>query len=198
MANNAVSNTGPILHLTEISFMSRTLKPHSLECGVREHPKVPHKPRLLSRGVLKDFLIKALKIFSFVLIPEEVSNELRKHGIKIPRSVKIKSLDSKSKDRVKVLTNQYSIDSGEAEAIALALQEKASYFLTDDLEARQVAKNYNLEVHGTVGIVLRAFRHKLINKKEAIEKVRSLKNTSSLFITQDLISNIIEAIEDFS
>ena len=197
MANNAVSNTGPILHLTEISFMSRTLKPHSLECGVREHPKVPHKPRLLSRGT-QGLLIKALKIFSFVLIPEEVSNELRKHGIKIPRSVKIKSLDSKSKDRVKVLTNQYSIDSGEAEAIALALQEKASYFLTDDLEARQVAKNYNLEVHGTVGIVLRAFRHKLINKKEAIEKVRSLKNTSSLFITQDLISNIIEAIEDFS
>jgi len=162
MANNAVSDTGPILHLTEINF------------------------------------IKSLEIFSSVLIPEEVSNELRKHGIKIPRSVKIKTLNSQSKDRVKVLTNQHSIDSGEAEAIALALQEKASYFLTDDLEARRVAKNYNLETHGTVGVVLRAFRDKLINKRDAIEKTRSLKNNSSLFITQDLISEAIKAIEEFS
>ena len=42
-------------------MMSRTLKPHSLECGVREHPKVPHKPRLLRRGKLKDFLIVGIE-----------------------------------------------------------------------------------------------------------------------------------------
>ena len=65
------------------------------------------------------------------------------------------------------------------------------------MEARIVAKEYNLEVHGTVGIILRAFRERKIDKAMAIEKVRELKSKSSLFITQDLIEEIITSIKEF-
>ncbi len=161
MESKAVSNTGPILHLSEID---------STNC---------------------------LNIFSRILIPKEVENELVKNKIPIPRKVKVAALNSKAKDNVKILTYQYNLDLGESEAISLALQEKSDYFLTDDLEARQIAKKYNIEVHGTIGIILRSFREKILDKKTAIEKVRQLKADSSLFITQDLIGEIILSINDF-
>lgn len=161
MANKAVSDTGPILHLNEINIQ------------------------------------KALKIFSTILIPNEVEDELLKHKSNIPKFIKILDLKSESKDITNILTNQYDLNLGEAEAISLALQEKINLFLTDDLDARQTAKHYNLEVHGTIGILLRSFREKLIDKKTAIEKVEELKRKSSLFITQNLVEEIILAINHF-
>ncbi|MBI2451529.1 hypothetical protein HYV50_00455 [Candidatus Pacearchaeota archaeon] len=143
-------------------------------------------------------LFKSLGVFSSILIPEEVFNELRKNKFVIPRRVRVVKIKSGFKDSVKVMTNQHNLDLGEAEAISLCLQEKADYFLTDDLDARQVAGEYNLEVHGAVGIILRAFREKIIDKKTAIEKIRELKTKSSLFITQDLIDEVIKAVNEFS
>jgi predicted nucleic acid-binding protein len=161
MANKAVSNTGPILHLTEINFT------------------------------------KSLNIFSVVLIPEEVAKELNKNKTQIPNKIKILNLKPERKDAVKVLTNQYNLNLGESEAITLALQEKIDYFLTDDLDARTVAPIYHLEVHGTIGIILRAFRERIIDKKTAIEKIHDIHTNSSLFITNDLIEQIIRAIKEY-
>ncbi len=161
MANKVVSNTGPILHLYEIS------------------------------------LLKAFNIFSNILIPHEVENELRKNKIVFPSKIKAVALGDEFKDKAKIFANQYDLDLGEAEALALVSQEKADYFLTDDLDARQVARNYNIEVHGTIGIILRSFREKVLSQEIAIGKVMELKTKSSLFITQDLIDEIIEAIQGF-
>ena len=99
--------------------------------------------------------------------------------------------------RNKIFANGYLLDLGEAQAIALCIQEKANYFLTDDLEARRVAKRFKLEVHGTIGIILRTFRKKILTKKEAVEKIRELQTKSSLFITSNLIERALSEIENF-
>jgi predicted nucleic acid-binding protein len=46
------------------------------------------------------------------------------------------------------------LDTGEAEAIALARQIQANWFLTDDAAARLLVQTLGLEVHGSLGIVL--------------------------------------------
>jgi len=46
------------------------------------------------------------------------------------------------------------LEAGEAEAIALAGQLSAAWFLTDDAAARVFAASLGLEVHGSLGIVL--------------------------------------------
>lgn len=162
MESKAVSDTGPLLHLSEIH------------------------------------LFKALEIFSQIQIPVEVESELRKYKVVLPRGIKVTEIHKESKDRVKILVNQNELDLGEACAIALALQEKTDVFLTDDLDARTVAKSYNLEVHGTLGILLRAFRENVIDKTEAEKKIRELHQESTLFITTDLLHQALEAIEQFS
>lgn len=162
MVNKVVSNTGPLIHLSEINFLT------------------------------------AIDIFQEILIPEEVESELKRNKISIPKKIICFLLKPESKDIVKILTNQENLDLGEASAIALALQEKADIFLTDDLEARNIAKHYNLETHGTLGIILRVFRENIIDKKTAIEKVRYLQEKSSLFITRDLVEYAIKEIENYS
>ncbi len=142
-------------------------------------------------------LIKIFDIFSEVAITEEVEKELKNNKIFLFKKIRTLKLLPDFKDKVKILTNQENLDLGEAFAIVLAMQEKTDYFLTDDLDARTVAIKYNLEVHGTIGIILRAFREKIIYKKTAIEKVNELYAKSSLFITKDLIDNVIVAVEDF-
>jgi len=162
MGSKAVSDTGPIIHLSEIC------------------------------------LLEAFNIFSEVFIPEEVEKELIQNNVLAPKKIKILKLLPEFKDKVKILADEEEIDLGEAFAIALSMQEKADYFLTDDLDARNAAIKYNIQVHGTIGILLRAFREKKITKKATIEKVNELYLNSSLFVTKDLIDEIIIAIEEFA
>jgi len=161
MENRAVSDTGPVIHLSEIN------------------------------------LAKVFDIFQEVAIPEEVEKELKNLKVSIFKKIKILKLLPDYKDKVKVLTNQENLDLGEAFAIVLAMQEKADYFLTDDLDARNVALKYNLQVHGTIGVILRAFRDKIIDKKIAMEKVNELHSKSSLFITKDLVDGVLRSIGEF-
>ena len=161
-STDAVSDTGPLLHLKEI------------DC------------------------IEVCNVFTRILIPPDVAEELRKNSCPVPQRIKILSVRPERKDTVRILTDQHSLDVGEASAITLALQEKVRYFLTDDLDARTVAKTYALEVHGTIGLVLRAFRKNIINKKNALKKVDELYSKSSLFITKDLIGQVQNEIQIFS
>jgi len=142
-------------------------------------------------------LTSSLNIFQKVSIPKEVEKELSKKQISVPKNVEVKELNSESKDTVKILTNQHNLDLGESAAISLAVQEKADYFLTDDLDAREVAKYYNIEVHGSIGIILRNLRNKVINRKETIDYILAMKSKSSLFITRDLIDEVLDSIKDF-
>lgn len=160
MVSRAVSNTGPIIHLSEID------------------------------------LITALNVFDEIYICEEVKKELKEKRIK--STIKTLNLKGKFKDVSDILVNKFFLDLGEAQSIALALQERVNYFLTDDLEARTVANAHGLEAHGTVGIILRAFREKIINKEIALNKVNDLYDKSTLFITKDLIEKVIKSMKEFN
>lgn len=141
--------------------------------------------------------LNLLGIFDFIFIPNEVAEELKEKKFIIVRKIKVKLLDTKFKYLSNLLSNKFDIGLAEAEAIALAMQEKANYFLTDDLDARSVANSYNIEVHGTIGVILRAFRKRIINERVAINKINELYTSSSLFLTKELVIQIINSIKKF-
>ncbi len=146
--------------------------------------------------------IHSLKAFSFcekVLIPQEVYDELRKyeHAVSGARFIAVRNLSEDSKNLVKRLSLTYELHLGEAAAITLAQQEGISLFFTDDLVARLVAISLGLKVHGSVGILLRAFRENLLTKDDVVSKVGMLEKDSTLFITRDLINNILREINEY-
>lgn len=146
---------------------------------------------------------KALTVWTKIFIPQEVFDEVCKFeapGNKEVRESKIiiiRDLAGESKNLAKRLALTYELDLGEVAAIALAKQEGILLFLTDDLDARLVASSLGLTVHGSVGILLRAFREKILTKDEVIAKVQMLEKQSSLFITRDLINFAINEINEY-
>lgn len=96
------------------------------------------------------------KLFSSILIPPAVEAEvnLKRTWLKVevPRNQVL----------VTALKNQ--LDSGESEAIALALEYPEILIVLDDLSARKVGRQLNLKVIGTVGLLLRAKRQGFITE----------------------------------
>lgn len=67
-----------------------------------------------------------------------------------------------------------ALDSGEAEAIALAKEIHAELILLDERAARKIAKSLRLDVLRTVGLLIRARQiEKIISLKDVLDQLRS-------------------------
>ncbi|MEI6702293.1 MAG: DUF3368 domain-containing protein [Deltaproteobacteria bacterium] len=105
------------------------------------------------------------RFFGSILVPQMVWKECTSPGRKRPEIDTILAAEwikvVRINDRIVTLL-RHEIDHGEAEAIALALEKKASLLLLDDADAREKARLYRLPITGTVGLLLRARREGII------------------------------------
>jgi len=117
--------------------------------------------------------------FGEIWIPTAVLEELRVEE-ELPGSHAVReALEAgwlrveEAKDQTLVQVLQRDLDRGEAEAIVLALQVKASRVLLDEREGRRIAKSLGLKVTGVLGILLRAQRAgKLTSLRKAIDELQ--------------------------
>ena len=105
-------------------------------------------------------------ILGQIFIPREVYLELTRHGDRIPGALEVKTCgwitvcDVAQRDQVTALMPP--LDLGEAAAIALALELKASVLVIDEDAGRQTAKGLGLRIVGLVGLLIEAKRRQLI------------------------------------
>ncbi len=64
-------------------------------------------------------------------------------------------------------------DSGEVEAISLALEHQADFLLVDDRKARRAARERNIPITGTIGILELASARHLLDLSDAFERLRA-------------------------
>jgi len=79
---------------------------------------------------------------------------------------------------VRKIMDDFHIDAGEAAAIILALDEKASLVATDDRNAIRACKALKLDFTTAVAILIRAFEKNLIDKAEALIKLQKLESVA--------------------
>jgi predicted nucleic acid-binding protein len=134
---------------------------------------------VISNFALIDRLDILEKIFSIVYITPEVREEMRR-GIqegysfldaalkhfKISRGrLRIVNFDSEEEQE-----NFYKFCSklhvGEASCLAIA-KNRNIIFLTDDMAARKVAKSINVDLSGTIGVLVFAVKQKVISVEES-------------------------------
>ena len=144
--------------------------------------------------------LATLVLFEKILTTPEIFEECKKiqttlHKIK---NILLRELDSKHKDLTKYFIERYEIHLGEATGLALCKQEQTKLFFTDDLSARETAYALGFESHGTIAIILRAFREKILNKNHAKEAINALHQKSSLFFTKDLHDWTLRELEKYS
>jgi len=137
--------------------------------------------------------IESLSVLSAVdelLIPQTVYDELEAGTVPT-------GLDDLSYDVVEADPAALSIelDPGETAALAIAT-DRSAVLLTDDLEARDAAAELDIEVHGSIGIIVLAYTRDRISKSRAIDLMRTLQSETSLFITDAVVERGVELLED--
>jgi len=70
------------------------------------------------------------------------------------------------------------LQGGEAHALALALETRPDWFLTDDAGARLMAESLGIETHGSIGIILWSAATRLIQRPEAETLLAELEKIS--------------------
>ncbi len=113
-------------------------------------------------------------LFSEILVPTEVKKEVVDKGRErgFPDAVIIDEIINKGKISVKDVqdrglverANQFNIQRGEAEAVALYWEMKADFLATDDDNVRKKKTILDLKLIGTLPIILKLFRADRIDK----------------------------------
>jgi uncharacterized protein len=118
-----------------------------------------------------------------VFIPEKVQGEVclkKKEETalieKLIHSKKIHVVKAKDNRLTKKLMEDFHINGGEAEAVTLALQEKASIVATDDRNAIRACKFLKIDFTTAIAILIRTVEKNLLDQDEALIKLRKLES----------------------
>ncbi|HAG80878.1 MAG TPA: DUF3368 domain-containing protein [Cyanobacteria bacterium UBA12227] len=133
--------------------------------------------------------------FGEILIPHAVLDELKVNEER-PGSQAIRQAISLGWVKTQELGNEplaqllkQTLDRGEAEAIALAIELKADWTLLDEREGRKVAKSLGLKVTGILGVLLRA---KQVGELESLQPVLDeLINKAGFRIAPELLTQVL-------
>ena len=120
-----------------------------------------------------------LPLIGEIFLPPLVVAELRSRIPALPpKWAKVQTLSLPAQQRALEWRRAGLLHGGEAEALALVGEIKPDWFLTDDAAARLMAESLNIEVHGSIGVVLWAAACKLFKKSEAESFLTGLEKSS--------------------
>ena len=94
------------------------------------------------------------------------------------------------------LCQNFSLDAGEIEALAIMERNPQHIFLTDDAAARLVAEQMKFKVHGTIGVLIRSIRRRLRKPEEIFYILAEIPQKSTLHIKPSLLNEIIQMVKN--
>ena len=137
-----------------------------------------------------------------IIIPKQVYEEISK-GAEAGKedAQKIQALVEKNIFKIEEAEinkeiEKHSIGIGEKATISLAINKKIDTVLLDERKARRIAKFYNLNPKGTLGILINACNSNQITKKELKESIKKLVE-EGYRINEELIFKLLNDIENF-
>ena len=115
-------------------------------------------------------------LYSKVFVTNEIANEF---GSELPDWVAVCPIE---RNNIKLLFES-KIDRGEASAILLALTMPDSTIIMDDLKGRTFAKQFKLNVTGTIGVIIAAKNKNIIlSIKPILDKIKE----TNFFISKEI------------
>lgn len=129
-----------------------------------------------------------------VWIPSRVWHEVVEQGRGRPPAewlVQNMAGNVRTGDRELTAAFRLQVDAGEAEALALAAQNRESCLLVDDAKGRTIAQLNQIRCMGTLGLLVRARRAQLIPElRPLLFKLRE----TGWFIHPDLIQDALRSV----
>lgn len=104
--------------------------------------------------------------------------------------IKIQSV----RDKALVKALEKDLDSGESEAITLAVENNADVLLLDDKSARLIAANLGLNIIGIVGILIWAKKKGII--EQLSKELENLRKKANFRMSEDLIKRALQEVDE--
>lgn len=140
--------------------------------------------------------------FSKVLVPREVYNEVKVCNlpvkIKIELNIfKMLNIALNKKDQIEYFSIKYDISIPDGSVITLSEYTGINLVQSDDLNVRDVFKSMGMQPVASIGILLRAYRERIISYDDTTKALKDLLDISSLCVTSRLIQNAKKALKEY-
>ena len=138
------------------------------------------------------------RLYRRVLVPQTVWHEITVQGAGLPGALEVSRitwLDIQQVESQQLQSLAILVDRGEAEAIALAMDNPGSTVLLDDAQARRVAERFGVDRIGTLGILRRAKKAGLLR---AIKPYVEQLQTSGIFMRQSLVDAVLRDVGEIA
>ncbi|MCA9979583.1 MAG: DUF3368 domain-containing protein [Anaerolineales bacterium] len=136
------------------------------------------------------------QLYGRVIIPQAVYNEVVVYGagqagsLELPQANWVEIITVS--DRLLVQSFEVNLDTGEAEALALALQLQADLLLVDEKKGRRIAHNMGVPVIGLLGVLVNAKEQALISEMKPI--LDNLMNQAGFWISSQLYTHVLQTV----
>lgn len=132
-------------------------------------------------------------LFGCIVIPDAVFRELTDHGDQIPGAIAVRTASwievHSVVDRSFVEHLLQSLDLGESEAIALAVETRASTLIIDEYAGRNAARALGIPVIGVLGILIEAKRRRLIGS--VADLLGRLRSDAGFRVSRAMIDRVL-------
>jgi predicted nucleic acid-binding protein len=159
-------------------------------------PTVSNTSPILNLAIV-DRLALLRQQFGQIQIPPAVLDELKIDETR-PGSQAIQAAIDTGWIQVQPVSNlpfvqllRQTLDGGESEAIALALELQAEWTLLDERDGRKVAKSLGLQVTGVLGILLRAKQFGELSSLQPV--IEDLTQKAGFRIAPELLAKVLQA-----
>ena len=128
------------------------------------------------------------ELFAEVVIPEAVRDELLRTHALLPAWVRVEPV----RNAAEAARLGRLVDTGEAEAIALARELRADRLLIDERRGRKLAAQEGISVIGLLGVILLARRNGLIPSARAL--LLRLDLEAGMYLSLDLRDEALRTV----
>lgn len=168
-----VSNTSPLIFLTKVPRLIELLRKF-------------YKKLIIPNEVYIEAVEEGLK---------SENPSIKENALRIKKLVEENFIEVRSLKRKWIkLRNSLQLATGEASAIALALQEKIENVLIDEKRASTIAKTFKLVSRPISLLPIEAFRKDYISKQEALNLLDDLL-INNYHLSSDAYKQIISMLE---
>lgn len=143
-----------------------------------------------------------LRIFKTVIISEQVKKELQGFGtwysLCNEKGISIEQ-ETVTEDEIIEELNRWKgkeLHKTDISVLILARRIADPLILTDDLKLRKAIESLGREVIGSVGILIKSYKEKMLTKEELRKSVYMLFNDSSLYLSSAFRGSVLKLVEE--
>ncbi len=132
------------------------------------------------------------KLYGEVITPPAVIEELavgKNQGINVPDIHSIEWISITPVKSISLIPAVIDLGQGEAEVLALGLENPGSLLIFDDQLARRIANIYHLKYTGTLGVLVKA---KKLGYLSSVASVITILRQQGMWLTDSIINDVLK------